>query len=169
MIASDPNNDIALLEVKNFSLSDKINPFPIANIKKVNVGEKVYAVGFPDSSKFGLRPKITDGLLNSASGYQDDPRFFQVSIPIQPGNSGSPVINEQGQVVGIITKTVSRSSEHIYQNLNYALKINYVINLLISLPDSIVVPEDTVFTRKTDGVDIMNYARDAVVRVVTND
>jgi len=134
LIAKDENNDLALLKINNIAISRKVNPLPTIDIRKVNVGERVYTVGFPDPKKLGLRLKITDGLINSIAGEQDNPNCFQISTPIQPGNSGSPLINSHGQVVGVISK---RWTTNQYQNISYTVKSNHLVNLLLSLPEGI--------------------------------
>jgi|GEM_PF-2760945 len=165
LIAKDENNDLALLKITNLGISRKVNPLPIIDIRKVNVGERVYTVGFPDPIKLGFRPKITDGLINSVAGEQDNPNCFQISTPIQPGNSGSPLINSHGQVVGVVSK---RWTTKQYQNVSYAVKSNHLVNLLLSLPEGIIIPDEPVFANSVEGSDIMLLARDAVVTIVRN-
>lgn len=163
VIAKDENNDLALLQIHNYNVSRKVNPLPIIDIRKVNAGERVYAVGFPDPNRLGFRPKITDGLINSVAGEHDNPTCFQISTAIQPGNSGGPLINSHGQVVGIISK---RWTTKQYQNVSYAVKSSHLVNLLLSLPEGIIIPEEPVFANPVDGADIMLLARDAVVTIV---
>ena len=163
LIAKDENNDLALLKINNLAISRKVNPLPTIDIRKVNVGERVYTVGFPDPIKLGFRPKITDGLINSVAGEQDNPNCFQISTPIQPGNSGSPLINSHGQVVGVVSK---RWTNKQYQNVSYAVKSSHLVNLLLSLPEGIIIPEEPVFANSVEGSDIMLLARDAVVTIV---
>lgn len=163
LIAKDESNDLALLKINNHAISKKVNPLPIIDIRKVNVGERVYAVGFPDPTKLGFRPKITDGLINSVAGEQDNPNCFQISAPTQPGNSGSPLINNHGQVVGVVSKKWTSKQ---YQNISYAVKSNHLVNLLLSLPEGIIIPDEPVFANSVEGADIMLLARDAVVTIV---
>lgn len=163
VIAKDETNDLALLQIHNAMISRKVNPLPIIDIRKVNAGERVYAVGFPDPTRLGFRPKITDGLINSVAGEHDNPNCFQVSTAIQPGNSGGPLLNSHGQVVGILSK---RWTTKRYQNVAYAVKSSHLVNLLLTLPEGIIIPEEPVFTNPVDGADIMLLARDAVVTIV---
>ncbi len=88
----------------------------------------------------GLSIKMTSGEVSALAGADeerlDDARLLQVSIPIQSGNSGGPVIDRSGRVVAIvISKLTMTSKREVAQNVNYALKIGYVRNLLAELPD----------------------------------
>ena len=163
LVARDENNDLALLKISNPLISRKAGLLPIIDIRLVNVGEKVYSVGFPDPAKLGFRPKITDGLINSIGGEKDNPTCYQISTPVQPGNSGSPLINSHGQVVGIVSKGWAGNK---YQNVSYAVKSNHLINLLLTLPEGVIIPDDPVFASPVEGSAIMLLARDAVVTVV---
>lgn len=163
VVAQDENNDLALLKISNPAISRKASPLPIIDIRLVNVGEKVYSVGFPDPVKLGFRPKITDGLISSIGGERDNPTCYQISAPVQPGNSGSPLLNARGQVVGIVSKKWATNK---YQNISYAVKSNHLINLLLTLPEGVIIPEEPVFASAVEGSAIMLLARDAVVTVV---
>ena len=73
--------------------------------------------------------------MSSLSGLQDDPGLFQVSVPIQPGNSGGPLVNAQGEVVGVITatataRTFERETGALPQNINWATKGRHARDLL---------------------------------------
>ena len=116
-------------------------------------GEKVFTIGYPASSVLGERPKYTEGVISAVTGIRDDPTVFQITVPIQPGNSGGPLFNQRGEVIGITTASLSlRAAEvlgAIPQNINYALKSSFVKNLLASIPESllsnrgiVVVPKD---------------------------
>ena len=83
---------------------------------------------------------MTKGEIGSLFGIQDDPRHFQISAPIQPGNSGGPLLNASGNAIGTL---VSRLSDNITfkatgmlpQNVNYALKSSYVLAMIEAMPD----------------------------------
>ena len=69
------------------------------------------------------------------SGLQDDTRLMQIDVPIQPGNSGGPLINSKGQVIGIVTATLDSivalyKSGVLPQNVNFAVKSNYVLSVI---------------------------------------
>ena len=69
----------------------------------MKLGDMVVTVGFPDVSLQGFAPKLAKGEIASLSGSADDPRYFQISVPVQPGNSGGALVDERGNVIGIVS------------------------------------------------------------------
>ncbi|HRJ31612.1 MAG TPA: serine protease [Cyclobacteriaceae bacterium] len=129
-IAEDRNNDLAILALddSNFSSLEPI-PFTIAS-KTIDVGNSVYALGYPLRATMGDEIKLTNGIVSSKSGYQGDITSYQITVPIQPGNSGGPLFDETGNLVGII------NAKHIAaENASYAIKASYLLNLIESLPN----------------------------------
>jgi S1-C subfamily serine protease len=167
VIAKDPINDLALLKVSKIESS--VNPLSIANSQSPKDGDTVYTVGFPMPGLLGTKAKLSEGIINSITGVQDDVRMFQISIPIQPGNSGGPLINSRGQVVGIVTATVNPYISLLLtgtfpQNVSFAMKINYLNNLLNTLPAEVHLPDKNAYSDLSPG-QIMVLAKDAVVQV----
>jgi S1-C subfamily serine protease len=83
----------------------------------------------------GQEPKVADGIINALSGIRDDAGFMQISIPIQPGNSGGPVVTEDGLLVGIVSSTASiapffERTGTIPQNVNWAVHSSLAVALL---------------------------------------
>ncbi len=136
VVKSDPANDLALLKVSgNFSC------LPLQSSRGERVGAAVFTVGFPNIGLQGREPKLAEGSIASLSGVQDDPRYFQISVPIQPGNSGGALVNSKGNVVGVIAAKLSqlaalRSSGSLPEGVNYAVKSSYAISLLESVPEA---------------------------------
>lgn len=127
VVRRDPNNDLALLRVDGATFK----PLPIASSTEVRRGEPVFALGFPQVSLQGVEPKLTDGTISSLSGMEDDPRHFQISNPIQPGNSGGPLVLEDGRLVGVIRSSLrSKDPERVPQNVNYAIKSTLLLEFL---------------------------------------
>lgn len=128
----DTANDIALLIVENGYFPDN-DIFVIAE-NVPNVGEDIYTVGFPLIGSLGIKPSYTNGSVSANSGIMNDPRYFQISVPIQPGNSGGPLMNKKNYVVGIIAAKLSdvntlRESGALPQNVNFAVKAHYILAL----------------------------------------
>jgi S1-C subfamily serine protease len=128
VIKSDPANDVALLKVELASTPLKLSD-------KSEKGDQVLTIGFPLISTQGKESKVTFGNINALSGVQGDVRFLQIDVPIQPGNSGGPLINEDGDVIGIVTATLNAINElkrsgALPQNVNYAVKSDYVLPLI---------------------------------------
>ena len=91
----DTNNDLAVLKLSQPPASRQ-NIIVLGNSSSVKTGDRVFTYGFPLVDLLGdAEPRYSEGFINSLSGISNDPRLFQVSIPIQPGNSGGPVFNEK--------------------------------------------------------------------------
>ena len=73
----------------------------------------------------GSELKVTDGIISSNTGYQDDPTTFQISAPIQPGNSGGPLFDMNGNLIGITNAGIQSA-----QNVGYSIKASYLMNFL---------------------------------------
>lgn len=132
VVATDVANDLAIIKIdgkeKNSSYA-KINRSD--NVLK---GQRVFTLGFPNISLQGTEVKYTDGAISSIAGILDQPNSFQISVPIQPGNSGGPLVDEAGNVIGVIvaklsTKAALITSGSFPENINYAIKSNYLIEL----------------------------------------
>ena len=99
----------------------------------------MFTIGFPNVGIQGLSPKLTKGEISSLAGVQDDLRYFQISTPVQPGNSGGPLVDTRGNVIGIISGGINQkvsweTTGTLAQNLNYAVKSAYILPLLESVP-----------------------------------
>lgn len=93
----------------------------------VQHGDEVWTAGFPNPELQGYSAKISNGIVNSLTGPFDKKRFLQISIPLQPGNSGSPLVDLKGNVVGMVQLTmgslqVVQATGSVPQNVNYAIK-----------------------------------------------
>ena len=83
VVQVDAANDLALLKADG-----RFAPLPIAASRTVNLGGTVATIGFPDIGLQGFAPKLAKGEIASLSGAGDDPRYFQISLPVQPGKVG---------------------------------------------------------------------------------
>ncbi|MEJ2363694.1 MAG: serine protease [Deltaproteobacteria bacterium] len=132
----DQVKDIAILEVSD---AGKLPPaLPLAK-KKARLGTAVFTIGFPRVDYMGRSPKLFTGVISSVNGLHDDPASYHTTIPVQPGNSGGPLLNMNGEVVGLVTSMLGlRDKEdgdiRILQNASCALKIASVEKLLPLLP-----------------------------------
>ena len=135
LVKVDPINDLALLK-----LAGKFRAIPLAPSRTAKMGDSVFTVGFPNPQLQGVAPKLTDGKISSLSGMQDDSRHFQISVAVQPGNSGGALVNSVGNIVGIVTARLSdkaalESSGALPQNVNYAVKSSFILAFLESVPE----------------------------------
>ena len=125
----DANNDLALLKI-----TGNFHPIPLVSSRSVGLGSEVFTIGFPQVRLQGISPKFTKGTISSLTGIQDIPRDFQISVPVQPGNSGGALVEtSSGNVVGVIVGILKGNS----QNVNYAVKSTYVNALLETMPEVI--------------------------------
>jgi S1-C subfamily serine protease len=137
----DTRNDIVILEMDGYtsSTSNEV-PFSIAEDSKAKIGQEVFTLGFPLGDIMGETARLATGNINSLFGALDDPRLFQINNAIQPGNSGGPLFNKRGELVGICVAGLSaryfyENEGIIPQNMNFAVKASYLKNLIGLLPD----------------------------------
>ena len=134
VVQVDAANDLALLKTDgNFS------PLPVVSSRKVQLGNTVATVGFPNITLQGFAPKLAKGEIAALSGAEDDARYFQISVPVQPGNSGGALVDERGNVVGIVSAkldvaTALAASGSLPENVNYAVKSSFLLSFLESVP-----------------------------------
>jgi S1-C subfamily serine protease len=136
VIHSDPMNDLAVLKIE----SATPNFLQLAPMRSVKMGDKVFTIGFPVSSILGQKAKYTEGVISSISGIKDASSLLQITVPVQPGNSGGALVSEKGEVVGIITSSAAilpfiEESGTLPQNVNWAVKADY-LRPLIELPEA---------------------------------
>ncbi len=134
VIANDRVNDLVLLKV-----SGKTTPLPLIPSRAVKSGTSVITIGFPNLDIQGVEPKITSGIVSSLAGINDDPTQFQISVPVQPGNSGGPLLTIEGNVIGVIASklnavTTFRQTGTLPENVSYAVKASYISALLETQP-----------------------------------
>ncbi len=136
VLLTDSKNDVALIQVDDASFKG-LSTLPYSLAEKTDVGEKVFTIGYPLNDIMGTNYKVTDGIISSKSGIADDVRYYQISVPVQPGNSGGPLFNKDGNVIGITSaKLNSKAVGTSIENVNYAIKISYLLNLYNMLPNS---------------------------------
>ena len=133
-IAVDRSNDLALLKAE-VSGGVRFKPLPLSASGDVRRGAAIVTMGFPNINQQGIEPKVTDGIINSFSGANNDARVFQISAAVQTGNSGGPLITMDGNVIGVVAskldaQAMARQTGDIPQNVNYAIKSQYVLDML---------------------------------------
>lgn len=116
ILAESPDHDLALIRIKTKAV---LTPVILGDSEKVTVGERVVSIGNP----LGLEHTLTDGVI-SARRVIETRKMIQMSAPVSPGNSGGPLFNARGEVVGVTTAIYAAHS--VAQNLNLAMPINDV-------------------------------------------
>jgi S1-C subfamily serine protease len=124
---SSLSTDVAVLSLK----------VPVPKFLKLSVkadplqGDKVFTMGFPVVDVLGQEPKYTDGVISSLSGLGNDDCLMQITVPVQPGNSGGPLMRDDGTVVGMVTSTAAvikffARTGTLPQSVNWAIKSRYL-------------------------------------------
>ena len=161
-VARDAANDLGLIR-----LSQPIwNTAKLRGGRPVRKGERVSNYGYPLFGQLADSATITQGNINNLSGLGNDSRFFQFDAPSQPGNSGGPVLDSSGNVVGVVSHILSKKyadkSGHIAQNVNFAVK-SYLVEGFLS--SNIVSFEKAESTEKLELPDIAEKAERFTVLV----
>ena len=146
IIQSDPTNDLAILKINDseFKKSLKI-PYNLKT-RSADVGSEVFALGYPMAlSGMGEDIKFTDGKISSKTGFNGDIRLYQTTTPIQPGNSGGPLFDYDGNLIGINS---SKISSDIADNVSYSIKSSYLGNLMDVLPPTVSIPSSNEISGK---------------------
>jgi len=165
VVKVDAANDLALLKAEG-----RFAPLPVVASRAVKLGGTVATVGFPNIGLQGFAPKLAKGEIASLSGAGDDARYFQISVPVQPGNSGGALVDERGNVVGVVSAKLSAraalaSSGALPENVNYAVKSSYLLSFLESVPEvSAKLKEPETKERKFE--DVVKAAEQAAVLVL---
>jgi len=131
LVVNDSENDLAVLRVGAL-------PQVVVSLRagrSIRSGEDVLAFGYPLSHLLSEELKGSKGMINALSGPSNDSRFLQMSAPIQPGNSGGPLLDQSGNLVGVVTASLNavKMAKHtgdIPQNVNFAIKTSLVRNML---------------------------------------
>jgi serine protease Do len=136
VIYSDALNDISILKVENVDFKMKGSlPF-IISPKEADLGEYVYTLGFPrEDVVFG------EGSVSASTGYGQNPNSYQVSVPVNPGNSGGPLLNERGELVGMVSGVQTET-----QGAAFAIKSTQILEVvnseaMDSLATNLVLPK----------------------------
>jgi len=147
VIRIDKQNDLAIIKITDDSFVS-FNKLPYnfeTNIS--DVGSNVFALGYPMAlTVMGTEIKFTDGKISSKTGYQGDTTTYQTTTPIQPGNSGGPLFDFDGNLIGI-NSAILRPD--VADNVSYSIKSNYLKSLIDVLDYKISLPNDRTITTKT--------------------
>lgn len=119
VVYTDTINDLAILKLEDKITIEK----PIYSFKSTvtDVGENIFVLGYPLTDAMGVDIKLTDGLVSSKNGFKGDTNSYQISAPVQPGNSGAPLFDKNGNIVGIINAKLSGA-----ENATYAIKVGFL-------------------------------------------
>ncbi|MBI5324451.1 MAG: trypsin-like peptidase domain-containing protein [Ignavibacteriae bacterium] len=116
--------DIAILRLVDSSVTLNQENFQIINEEK-GVADEVYVLGYPMSVIMGDEIKLTNGIISSKSGFAGDISMYQITAAVQPGNSGAPLFDKKGALIGMINSKLMYAD-----NVAYSLKATYLKDFL---------------------------------------
>ena len=154
VIFTDANLDLAILKIVNSDLLAKWRvPFSIKE-KNADVGEKVFTLGYP-------RNEIVygEGSLSSLSGYSNDKSMYQISIPVNPGNSGGPLLDENANVIGVIRGKISGE-----EGTGFAIKSNEILKAISELENDSLKQE--LMSQNKRNQNIKNLKRSEQIKLI---
>ena len=141
VVATDKVNDIAILRITDSRFTG-FGTIPYAVQQRMaDVGEDVFVLGYPLTQALGNEIKLTNGIISSRTGYQGNIATYQMSAPVQPGNSGGPMFDNKGNVIGIVVTGVPGA-----ENVGYAIKTSYLKILIESAGLNIQFPANNTIS-----------------------
>ncbi len=134
VVVSDKNNDLAIIQIDDFNFNNTQKIPYLIKATNSDVGENVFVLGYPLRASMGDEIKLTNGIISSKTGFQGDITSYQITAPVQPGNSGGPLFDKMGNLVGIINAKHKGA-----ENVSYAIKVSYLKNLIDLLPSTLTL------------------------------
>lgn len=140
VVATDKFNDLAIIRLKG------VRPIGIPYSIKTSmaeVGENAWVLGYPLTETMGNEIKLTTGIISARSGIDGNKAQYQISVPVQPGNSGGPLFDENGNVIGVVCAH-HKGAELV----SYAIKASYIRNLMECEFDHNILPQTNIMAGK---------------------
>ena len=166
-VAWNEDDDVALLKV-----SGTFPTVPLVDSKDAEKASRVFTIGYPLTRLEGSESKFTDGSISSLTGLHGMTNHFQVTVPIQPGNSGGPLVDTKGNVIGIIVSQASPrfvaavTGGALPQNVNWAVKSECALKLLkSSQPDALTRLQKANTAGGREQVDLAREVESAVALI----
>jgi len=164
LMASDPKKDIALLKITGANFPT----LPIGQSRKISVMDTVLAMGFPMSSTIGYDVSAYDGKVNAIRQSESVP-LFQIDANINPGNSGGPLLNDRGEVIGIVVSKINamqlaKTMGAIPERINFAIPIDEARSMIrVAYPAGFTPSHRTALLRDQE---IFAQSKDATVLIL---
>lgn len=164
IVARDKTNDLALLKVEK-----QVDQFAHFNVK-VRLGEPVAAFGYPLSSILSSGGNFTLGSVTALSGLRDDSRYLQTSAPVQPGNSGGPLVDYYGNVAGIVTGKFNAfaamvATGDIVQNVNFAIRGSTAVSFLLANGVDVAIADGATGQNRLEPPDLADFVTNMSVAI----
>ena len=160
---SDKQNDLAILKIIDSTFKSSVNIPYTFKYTTSSVGEDCFVLGYPLISTMGKDIKLTNGIISSKTGYEGNIAEYQMSAPVQPGNSGGPLFDKNGNIIGVVC-----AKHREAENVGYAIKASYIRNLVELLPMEISMPQVNLLYGKSLPEQV-ELASKAVCLIIVND
>ena len=145
IVKMDPVNDLAILKINDNSFNNLKSIEYNFKTKASDIGESVFALGYPETQELGTDLKFTDGKISSLTGYKGDVTRYQTTTPIMQGNSGGPLFDKYGNLIAINTEIITPDR---MENVSYSVKSIYLLALIETLPEDIKIPSSRLLEGK---------------------
>jgi S1-C subfamily serine protease len=136
VVLNDADNDLSIIKINDDQFKPIFSKIEYGLGNSFDLGSTVYTLGFPLalSGMGSQEAKFTDGKISAKTGYNGAINSFQTTIPVQPGNSGGPIFNNNGDLIGIINSKIAKAD-----NVSYGIKNSMLINLSQSLSEEVIL------------------------------
>jgi S1-C subfamily serine protease len=141
VIVIDKQNDLAIIRINDPQFKTLPSIPYVFSTRSKEVGSEVFTLGYPIANVMGDEIKFTDGKISSKTGIDGNITVYQISVPMQPGNSGGPLFDNMGNLVGITSSALNKEYFNS-ENVNYAIKTIYLKSLIDVMPESITLPNN---------------------------
>ncbi len=144
VISTDESNDLAILKIEDNTIIN-LNKIPYSiSLKQGDIGNTIYLLGYPINGSTGNKIELTKGIINSKTGYQGNVSTYELSVPIQPGISGGPMFDKNGNLIGIVSSKLDPA-----EKASFSIKAVFLVNLIESLPTSLNIPTISILSSLT--------------------
>jgi S1-C subfamily serine protease len=131
LIKEDSRNDLALLKAKG----ENAISISLRQGQEIRAGESIVLLGFPFHGLLAQDVNVATGIVSALAGIGDDKRYLQIAAPVQLGNSGGPLLDQSGNLVGVVVGKldaikIAKATGDIPQNINFAIKSSVVETFL---------------------------------------
>lgn len=126
ILSRDAQADVAILKIEDDRFKSNVNPIKWQTDFKL--GEKVFTLGYPISTKMSDNVKVVDGIISGMKGREGNPLYFQTTLPVWYGNSGGPCFNNKGEIIGLATQILFDQGLKV-DNVAYVTKTENILGL----------------------------------------
>ena len=163
-MATDKTNDVAILKTDK-----RTRNYIKINEDGAKLGENIVAVGYPLAGRLSDSVKITRGIVSSLSGINNNIGQIQIDAALQPGNSGGPVLNEKGEMIGIASAglnklLMAKEAKYIPENVNFAVAAPIVVNILKN--KKIKYSSSGIFGGKYSNTELAELGNNATIQLL---